>query len=63
MRSVSHQVAIGQAVVVHVTLGELLLVCLDFVKLAAHVGVTTADLTSKDMTALSGSPWLSITSH
>jgi hypothetical protein len=53
---VEHQVPIGEAVVVHVRRGELLLVLMDLVQFGAHlpVSVTSAHLSAEDVSALSG---------
>ena len=61
MGSVSHQITIGKAIVMHITVCELLLILIDFVKLRSHMGIgsSSADLATKDVSTLSGCSWLS----
>lgn len=54
-RLIEHQVPVGEAVVMHVRGGELLLVLVDLVQLRAHlaVGVASAHLAAEDVASLS----------
>jgi len=64
MRSVSHQIAIGKAIIMHITVGKLLLILINFVQFGTHVSVGTpsTNLTAEDVTTLGGGSWLSVSS-
>jgi len=62
MWSVTHEIAVGKAVIMHVTVGKFLLVLIHFVQLWTHMGVGTSSsyLAAKDVSTLCSSSWLSV---
>lgn len=65
VRSVSHQIPVWKAVVMHVTVCKLLLVLVHFVQLGPHmsISIASAHLTTKDVTTLSRSSGLSVSTN
>lgn len=65
VRSITHQVSIWKAIIVHIAVGKFLLICMDFVEFWAHMSicVSSSHLTSENVPALSGRSRLSTTTN